>query len=320
MGVAPETRLIVKHTFLEMVIDAPTAEKRNRSLTDGAITCLERCPGEVLNVSSVDAGVTADVCKRLMAEPAQVAQGDVHSASYGSRQAVADEEIADGAAPSDFCGASGAWPMATGGCAMMMLMSPMGPSWFMPMIAMPNQANSTEAVASQAKGQMLPCSASTFDRATHSSAAAGAATDERTTLMLRNLPNQYTRDMLIQMLNKEGFAGKYHFVYLPIDFKTHAGLGYAFVDLISGADAERMRTHFEGFSRWIVKSEKICSVSWSHPEQQGVDAHVQRYRNSPIMHEEVPDSWKPALFSAGVRVEFPPPTRKLRNLPRGRAP
>lgn len=137
--------------------------------------------------------------------------------------------------------------------------------------------------------------------------------EEFTTLMLRNLPNQYTRDMFVEMLNFEGFAGKFNFVYLPVDFKTHAGLGYAFVDLINPQETNRMRQHFEGFSRWTVRSEKVCSVSWSHPEQQGLATHVERYRNSPVMHSCVPDPWKPALFNGGQRVPFPAPTRKLRN-------
>lgn len=143
-----------------------------------------------------------------------------------------------------------------------------------------------------------------------------------TTVMLRNLPNRYTRAMLLEMLDEEGFAGKYDFVYLPIDFKTHNGLGYAFVDLSLPEHAERLRTHFTGFSRWCMQSDKICTVSWSHPEQQGLSAHINRYRNSPIMHGTVSDDWKPVVFSGGQRVPFPPPTRKLRiphvrQLPRG---
>jgi hypothetical protein len=133
-----------------------------------------------------------------------------------------------------------------------------------------------------------------------------------TTVMLRNLPNKYTRAMLIDMLINEGFSGKFNFVYLPVDFKTHAGLGYAFVDLTTPAEAQRMRHHFEGFSRWLLTSDKICTVSWSHPEQQGYAAHVERYRNSPVMHDTVPEDWKPCLFQNGQLVLFPLPTRKIR--------
>lgn len=136
--------------------------------------------------------------------------------------------------------------------------------------------------------------------------------DQYTTVMLRNLPNKYTRAMLLDMLNTEGFYSKFSFVYLPIDFKTHAGLGYAFVDLTSPSEAQRLRQHFEGFSRWVLTSDKVCTVSWSHPEQQGHAAHVERYRNSPVMHDSVPEDWKPALFVNGRHVPFPVPTRKIR--------
>jgi RNA recognition motif 2 len=39
----------------------------------------------------------------------------------------------------------------------------------------------------------------------------------KTTLMVRNIPNKYTQDMMIQMIN-ERFRGTYDFFYLPIDF------------------------------------------------------------------------------------------------------
>lgn len=130
----------------------------------------------------------------------------------------------------------------------------------------------------------------------------------RTTVMLRNLPNNYNRAMVLAMLNEAGFEGCYDFLYLPIDFNSHACLGYSFVNLTDPSYAQPFWDKFDGFSQWILPSRKVCRVSWSGPHQ-GYDAHVARYRNSPVMHASVPDEYKPVLFSGGVRIVFPPPTK-----------
>mmetsp|Transcript_34987 Transcript_34987/g.81160 ORF Transcript_34987/g.81160 Transcript_34987/m.81160 type:complete len:420 (+) Transcript_34987:76-1335(+) len=134
---------------------------------------------------------------------------------------------------------------------------------------------------------------------------------EKTTLMLRNLPNDYTRSMLLELLDVSGFISRYDFVYLPTDFSRRAGLGYAFVNMVTAADAQLVRGVLEGFRQWSVPSSKVCSVGWSS-ECQGLDANIERYRNSPIMHNSVPDEFKPVILSGGVRIPFPRPTRKPR--------
>lgn len=135
--------------------------------------------------------------------------------------------------------------------------------------------------------------------------------DERTTLMFRNLPNDYTRAALLELLDLQGFQTNYSFVYLPTDFKSFAGFGYAFVSFVNHAAAVQAKRHFQGFRDWRVRSQKVCDVDWSGAVQ-GLAAHTERYRNSPVMHKSVPDEYKPALFVDGVRTPFPPPTRPLR--------
>jgi hypothetical protein len=135
--------------------------------------------------------------------------------------------------------------------------------------------------------------------------------DDRTTIMLRNLPNNYSSTMLLDLLDSEGFKGHYDFVYLPIDFVTEASLAYAFVNLTTHEVAEKLRIAFQGFSQWIVPTKKRCIVSWSAP-CQGLEDHIERYRNSPVMHDSVPLHFQPALFKNGVRVPFPPPSKKVR--------
>jgi hypothetical protein len=132
-----------------------------------------------------------------------------------------------------------------------------------------------------------------------------------TTVMLRNLPNNYTRAKLLKLLDEEGFSSKYDFVYLPMDFKSHASLGYAFVNLLTPDIAKQFWEAFEGFSKWSMPSQKVCSMSWSYPHQ-GLEAHIERYRNSPVMHEDVPEEYKPMVFQDGVLTAFPPPTKKLK--------
>lgn len=44
--------------------------------------------------------------------------------------------------------------------------------------------------------------------------------DGRTTLMLRNIPNKYTRDMIVSEIDACNFKKKYDFFYLPIDYRV----------------------------------------------------------------------------------------------------
>jgi len=139
----------------------------------------------------------------------------------------------------------------------------------------------------------------------------GAGKETRTTVMMRNLPEGFTRTSLLELLSSEGFFGRFDFIYVPFDFKRRFNLGYAFINLISPTEAQRFSRHFDGFRNWSTPSELPCVVAWSNP-LQGLSSHVERYRNSPVMHESVPEQWRPMLFKHGVAVPFPEPTKKIK--------
>jgi len=141
---------------------------------------------------------------------------------------------------------------------------------------------------------------------------------QKTTLILRNVPNSYTRDMIIDLLDTHGYNAEYDLIYIPIDFNTRAGFGYAFVNFVNGDSAEDFIKEFQGFRNWVIRSEKVLDVTWSSAHQ-GLNCHVERYRNSPVMHESVTDELKPAIFVNGKRVPFPRPTKKIR-APKRRSP
>jgi len=137
-------------------------------------------------------------------------------------------------------------------------------------------------------------------------------TEQRTTLMLRNLPSCFSREGLLETLDFCGFAGTYDFVYLPIDFHSGAGLGYCFVNMVNSQQAEALISQLQGFSDWKGStSQKVLDVCWSDPHQ-GLDMLIDRYRNSRVMHGSVPDHYKPVLFENGVRVPFPRHTKRIR--------
>jgi len=139
----------------------------------------------------------------------------------------------------------------------------------------------------------------------------------QTTVMLRHLPSGYTRAMLLELLDSHGFKGSYDFVYLPVDFVKWVGFGYAFVNMVSNEEALRVWRHFDGFSAFPGHVDadgagpRACDVSWGDP-LQGLSAHIERYRNSPVMHKDVPEHFKPITFAKGLKVKFPSPTKRIR--------
>ena len=49
--------------------------------------------------------------------------------------------------------------------------------------------------------------------------------------MLRNIPNKYTLQNLVEEINPS-FWGKYDYINLPIDYERKLNLGYAFINFV----------------------------------------------------------------------------------------
>jgi len=133
---------------------------------------------------------------------------------------------------------------------------------------------------------------------------------ERTTVVLRNLPSHLSRSELSQILDKDGFASRYDFLYLPTNFRSMTVFGYAIVNFTDPAGAQAALDCFRGK---MVDGQAMIT-EWSK-SQQGYDDLVQRYRDSPVMHTLVPDKHKPIILSHGIMQAFPQPTEPLQ-LPR----
>jgi hypothetical protein len=123
--------------------------------------------------------------------------------------------------------------------------------------------------------------------------------EPKTTVMLRNIPNNYTRDKLLALLETEGFLRDCDFVYLPFDFKTKANVGYAFVNFVSHEDAICFMEHFQGFFDWSGNtSTKVAQVNWGDAHHQGRVACNERYRKM-MLNCNVPECFKPIFLSRG---------------------
>jgi len=310
--------VIVKRGFIEVVIP-PCVAARRRANSEPALPCFEKVEDEQWKTIVPDKLQDSDASTNVSLEaedfdemPGESAGGDV----CGSSDGEGDKEAMPVPAP---LAMSAAWSPAC-----QYVESPA--CWWMPMTygaaapaICPTASNATAAASWNYDAPVFvptqwvdPSMGTVACHGSHAIETREAATQEwRTTVMIRNMPNNYTREMLLELVDTMGFAGSYDFAYLPVDFQSQAGLGYAFINFGSVADAQACFDTFEGFSNWKLPSEKVCTVTWSSPTQ-GLESHIDRYRNSPVMHPSLPDEWKPVLLQQGMRVAFPPPTKAIK--------
>lgn len=321
MGIVPDQKLVVKHTFLEYTCEEELFDRkslRQRSQTEPNIDEVVQL-GEVREGANSDgrSSSIADKADQMPSSPSRRTPNSAHAASPDFMPAT--PEMSPLRYP-----CAGYMPMIL---PEQCLPEAMGcnpwfqqwskhygnEGWWTPMAYNSEMSDTLSNFAGLGAPQLpsipeVPSSASV--------SAGGAETEAketRTTVMLRGLPETSTRAAVLQLLDAQGFFGRYNFVYLPVDFKRHRHLGYALINLVSPSEALRFSRHFEGFA---VRSsdaagESICGVAWCSP-QQGLTAHVERYRNSPVMHESVPEEWRPLLLAHGVPITFPPPTIKIK--------
>jgi hypothetical protein len=117
--------------------------------------------------------------------------------------------------------------------------------------------------------------------------AAAASVRERramqnTTIMIRNMPNRYCQRELIVELEDLGFAGKFDFLYVPMDKGTMLNVGYAFVNFVGHHWAQKCMSLLQGghFTRHCKNSRKTIAVTWAH--MQGLEANLAHYEKAAV--------------------------------------
>ncbi|GMI99758.1 terminal EAR1-like 1 [Hibiscus trionum] len=138
------------------------------------------------------------------------------------------------------------------------------------------------------------------------SMAESSCQDSRTTVMIKNIPNKYSQQLLLNMLDNHCIhcneqivnAGddqplsSYDFVYLPIDFNNKCNVGYGFVNMTSPQATWRLYKAFHNQHWEVFNSRKICEITYARI--QGFQALKQHFRNSKFPCET--DDYLPVLF------------------------
>eukprot|EP00339_Tiarina_fusa_P000192 CAMPEP_0117002222 /NCGR_PEP_ID=MMETSP0472-20121206/3971_1 /TAXON_ID=693140 ORGANISM="Tiarina fusus, Strain LIS" /NCGR_SAMPLE_ID=MMETSP0472 /ASSEMBLY_ACC=CAM_ASM_000603 /LENGTH=896 /DNA_ID=CAMNT_0004702513 /DNA_START=204 /DNA_END=2894 /DNA_ORIENTATION=- len=136
--------------------------------------------------------------------------------------------------------------------------------------------------------------------------------DSRTSLMVRNIPNKYTQQMLLSEFTENGHGpGIIDFFYLPIDFKNRCNRGYAFINFVDHRDILPFHRRYYGKHWRTFNSDKICDITYARI--QGKSAMLKRFENSALMEKD--EEYKPLVFVShgpekGTRLPFPDPSNK----------
>jgi len=86
--------------------------------------------------------------------------------------------------------------------------------------------------------------------------------DKRTTIMIKNIPNKFNKDLLLSIIN-QNFKGTYDLFILPTDINKYKNFGYAFINFTSSYYIPYFYYMFNGKMWSSTNSKKICELTYS---------------------------------------------------------
>ena len=111
----------------------------------------------------------------------------------------------------------------------------------------------------------------------------GILNENRTTLMVRNIPTKVDQPCFLALLQVAGFpeVEAVRFFYLPIDLRSRKSLGYCFIDFDSPNRACEFWSKFQGA---FLRPSSSKNLEISYARLQGVDDNMQLFKNSAAIH------------------------------------
>ena len=107
--------------------------------------------------------------------------------------------------------------------------------------------------------------------------------DRRTTVMIKNIPNKFTRDLLLSIIDQH-FKGAYDLFILPTDVNRYKNFGYSFINFTCSYYIPYFYFLFNGKKWSNTNSEKICEITYS--KIQGRTNLLSHYPNKIIFRND----------------------------------
>jgi hypothetical protein len=131
--------------------------------------------------------------------------------------------------------------------------------------------------------------------------------DKRTTLMLRNIPNKYSLNNLVDEIvnSNPSFAGKFDYINLPIDYERKLNLGYAFVNFFDPLHIVLFYECFYGKKWQKYKSDKRIELNYA--EKQGKKDVNNRDENTFFAADDkkiIPKKFNPKIEIPNVFIVY----------------
>jgi hypothetical protein len=103
--------------------------------------------------------------------------------------------------------------------------------------------------------------------------------DRRTTLMIKNIPNKFQRDLLLKIIN-QNFKGAYDLFILPTDANGYKNFGYSFINFTCSYYIPYFYFLFNNKKWSSTNSKKVCEITYS--KIQGRNSLLSHYSNKII--------------------------------------
>jgi RNA recognition motif-containing protein len=124
--------------------------------------------------------------------------------------------------------------------------------------------------------------------------------DERTTVMLRNMPKACSREDFLKLLGQSGLGDRITFLYMPFDKRRNVHCGFAFVNFSTPEDVLKMvRSIQAGLLKGTVARNMSMPPAISYARLQGHDELVRHFSLSAVMYDD--DARKRPLFVPGSK-------------------
>lgn len=100
---------------------------------------------------------------------------------------------------------------------------------------------------------------------------------EGTTVMIRNIACRYTQKDVMQVLDDEGLAGTYDFIFVPVCPSRRSNRGYAFANFRTPGHAELCKKTLTGRTFGSSGTDKLCAVTMATIQgRENIVHHARR--------------------------------------------